>query len=171
MTFMNQFIASGGARAARRAATAALFATAALGLVACSGDSGGGAKDAGSGKDEVKTQADQELEHRKCLREHGVDIPEPKPGEAGTTIELGGKGGEVEKAFKACRDKAVGGGKEMTQAEKDKMVAYARCMRENGVDMPDPKFDTAGMAGMPALEAKDMKKFDKANKACESAGR
>ncbi|MFD4764762.1 hypothetical protein [Streptomyces niveus] len=176
MTFMNQFITSGGARTARstarRAATAALFATAALGLVACSGDSGGGAKDAGSGKDEVKTRADQELEHRKCLRENGVDIPEPKPGEAGTTIELGGKGGEVEKAFKACKDKAVGGGdQELTQAEKDKMLAYARCMRENGMDMPDPKFDTAGMAGMPAMEAKDMKKFEKANAACESVGR
>lgn len=172
MTFMNQFIASSGARTARRAATAVLFATAALGLVACSGDSGGGAKDAGSGKDEVKTQADQELEHRKCLREHGVDIPETKPGDAGNTVEIGGKGGEVEKAFKACKDKAVGGGKdELTQAEKDKMVAYARCMRENGVDMPDPKFDTAGMAGMPAMETKDMKKFEKANAACESAGR
>lgn len=173
MTSMNQFTASGSpARTARRAAAAALFAALSLGLVACSGDSGGGAKDAGSGGSGAKTEADKALEHRECLREHGVDIPEPKPGEAGTTVELGAKGGKVEKAFKACRSKAAGGGaEELTQAEKDKMIAYARCMRENGIDMPDPKFEGAGMAGVPALEAKDMKKFEKANTACEGAGR
>ncbi|MFD3819674.1 hypothetical protein ACFWRZ_31815 [Streptomyces rubiginosohelvolus] len=156
------------------AAACALAAALALTATACSGN-GGGTKDGGSASDSKKTKEDQALEHRKCLREQGLDIPEPKPGEngMGVTIDGGSMGKEkMEKAFKACEDKAVGGGpKELTQAEKDKMVAYARCMRQNGFDMPDPKFDGGAMQAAPALKQKDMKKFEKANKACESAGR
>ncbi|MFF8913655.1 hypothetical protein ACF08M_10100 [Streptomyces sp. NPDC015032] len=148
-----------------------------LSATACSGDGGGsgsGTKSGGSASGTKKTNEDQALEHRKCLREHGLDVAEPKPGEdsRGITIGNGGKSKtEMEKAFKACQDKAVGGGpKELTQAEKDKMLAFARCMRKNGIDMPDPKFD-GGMAQAPAVQQKDMKKFEKANAACESAGR
>ncbi|MGW8486714.1 hypothetical protein [Streptomyces sp. NPDC055886] len=162
------------ARGRSLAAACALAAALTLTATACSGD-GGGTKDGGSASDSKKTKEDQALEHRKCLREQGLDIPEPKPGEngMGVTIDGGSMGKEkMEKAFKACEDKAVGGGpKELTQAEKDKAVAYARCMRQNGFDMPDPKFDGGAMQAAPALKSKDMKKFEKANKACESAGR
>ncbi|MET8843913.1 hypothetical protein ABZW67_27935 [Streptomyces rubiginosohelvolus] len=174
---MNQTLSRRTASRARGrslAAACALAAALALTATACSGD-GGGTKGGGSASDSKKTKEDQALEHRKCLREQGLDIPEPKPGEngMGVTIDGGSMGKEkMEKAFKACEDKAVGGGpKEMTQAEKDKMVAYARCMRQNGFDMPDPKFDGGAMQAAPALKQKDMKKFEKANKACESAGR
>ncbi|MFB8037240.1 hypothetical protein ACFC5Z_30760 [Streptomyces sp. NPDC056004] len=147
-----------------------------LSATACSGDGGGsgsGTKSGGSASGTRKTDEDQALEHRKCLREHGLDVAEPKPGEdgRGMTIKGGGKSKkEMEKAFKACQDKSVGGPKEITQAQKDKMLAFARCMRKNGIDMPDPKFE-GGMAQAPALQQKDMKKFEKANAACESAGR
>ncbi|PSK70677.1 hypothetical protein C6W96_20885 [Streptomyces sp. CS149] len=156
------------------AAACALAVALTLTATACSGD-GGGTKDGGSASGGKKTKEDQALEHRKCLREQGLDIPEPKPGQdgMGLTIDGGSMSKEkMEKAFKACEDKAVGGGpKELSQAEKDKMVAYARCMRQNGFDMPDPKFDGGAMQAAPALKSKDMKKFEKANKACESAGR
>ncbi|MFG2624486.1 hypothetical protein [Streptomyces sp. NPDC048473] len=163
----------------RGVAAACLIATAVvLSATACSGDGGGngsGTKSGGSASDDRKTEEDQALEHRKCLREQGLDIPEPKPGENshGITINGGGKSKkEMEKAFKACQDKAVGGGpKELTQAEKDKAVAFARCMRKNGFDMPDPKFDGGAMQAAPAMKPKDMKKFEKANAACESVGR
>ncbi|MBK5993588.1 hypothetical protein JHN53_18460 [Streptomyces sp. MBT58] len=162
------------ARQRGMAAACLLAATVVLSATACSGD-GGGTKSGGSASDTRKTKEDQALEHRKCLREQGLEIPEPKPGEAGVGITLDGGGmsrQEVEKAFKACQDKAVGGGpKELTQAEKDKMVAFARCMRKNGFDMPDPKFDGGAMQAAPALKAEDMKKFEKAGKACESVGR
>ncbi|MEU2667791.1 hypothetical protein ABZ622_02820 [Streptomyces sp. NPDC007164] len=146
-----------------------------LSATACSGDgSGSGTKSGGSASGSKKSDEDQALEHRKCLREHGLDVAEPKPGEdsRGITINGGGKSRtEMEKAFKACQDKSVGGGpKELTQTEKDRMLAFARCMRKNGIDMPDPKFD-GGMAQAPAMQQKDMKKFEKANAACESAGR
>lgn len=162
------------ARQRGTAAACLLAATVVLSATACSGDAGG-TKSGGSASDTKKTKEDQALEHRKCLREQGLKIPEPKPGEAGVGITLDGGGmsrKEMEKAFKACQDKAVGGGpKELTQAEKDKMVAFARCMRKNGFDMPDPKFDGGAMQAAPALKAEDMKKFEKANKACESVGR
>ncbi|MGW5065700.1 hypothetical protein ACWEQJ_06195 [Streptomyces cyaneofuscatus] len=156
------------------AAACLLATTVALSATACSGD-GGGTKSGGSSSGSKKTEEDQALEHRKCLREQGLDIPEPKPGEngMGVTIDGGSKSQkEMEKAFKACQDKAVGGGpKELSQAEKDKMVAFARCMRKNGFDMPDPKFDGGMAQAMPALKGSEMKKFEKANKACESVGR
>lgn len=44
-------------------------------------------------------------------------------------------------------------------------------MRENGIDMPDPTFEGGAMQAAPMVEEKDMKKFEKANKTCESAGR
>ncbi|MFZ4264239.1 hypothetical protein [Streptomyces arboris] len=160
------------------AAACLLTATVVLSATACSGDGGDGTKDGGSAsatKNTEKTKEDQALEHRKCLREQGLNIPEPKPGEngMGVTIDGGSKGQkEMEKAFKACQDKAVGGGpKELTQAEKDKMVAFARCMRKNGFDMPDPKFEGGMAQAMPAMKPQEMKKFEKANKACESVGR
>lgn len=168
-------------RAQSRSVVAACLMAAAvvLSATACSSDGGGsGTKNGGSASDTKKTDTkktdeDQALEHRKCLREHGLDVPEPKPGEdgRGMTINGGGKSKEtMEKAFKACQDKAAGGGiKEITQAEKDKMLAFARCMRKNGIDMPDPKFE-GGMAQAPSIQQKDMKKFEKANAACESAG-
>ncbi|MFD4860984.1 hypothetical protein [Streptomyces atratus] len=153
-----------------------------LSATACSGDGGGsgsgsGTKSGGSASGTKKTDEDQALEHRKCLREHGLDVAEPKPGEdgRGMTINGGGKSKqEMEKALKACQDKSVGGSKEITQAQKDKMLAFARCMRKNGIDMPDPKFE-GGIAQAPSIQQKDMKKemkkFEKANAACESAGR
>ncbi|MFI1223058.1 MULTISPECIES: hypothetical protein [unclassified Streptomyces] len=163
----------GRSRGRSLAAACALAAALALTATACSG--GGGTKDGGSASDSEKTKEDQALEHRKCLRDQGLDIPEPKPGQDGVGITIDGGSmdkKEMEKAFKACEDKAVGGGpKELTQAEKDKMVAFARCMRKNGFDMPDPKFDGGAMQAAPALKQKDMKKFEKANKACESVGR
>ncbi|MFK4206578.1 hypothetical protein [Streptomyces sp. NPDC030920] len=147
-----------------------------LSATACSGDgNGSGSKGGGSASGNKKTEEDQALEHRKCLREQGLDVAEPKPGEDGRGITIGGGGKsrkEMEKAFKACQDKGVGGGpKELTQAEKDKAVAFARCMRKNGFDMPDPKFDGGAMQAAPMMKPKDMKKFEKANAACESVGR
>lgn len=157
-------------------AAAVSIAALALLTTACTAD-GGGKKDAASESvsDEGK-KADQALEHRKCLREQGLDVPEPKPGEEGVGLTIGGDGmskEKMEKAFKACQGKGGAGmGKEPTQAEKDKMIKYAQCMRKNGFDMPDPTFGEGGMtAARPIPQGEQAKKFEKANKACESVSR
>ncbi|MDV5147551.1 hypothetical protein R1T08_26095 [Streptomyces sp. SBC-4] len=141
---------------------------------ACTADDGGKGGGGESVSDEVK-QADQALEHRKCLREQGLDVPEPKPGEQGVGLTIGGDGmskEKMEKAFKACQGKGGAAmGKEPTQAEKDKMIKYAQCMRKNGFDMPDPEFGGGMTAARPMPQGAEAKKFEKANKACESVSR
>ncbi|MFJ9829204.1 hypothetical protein ACIRSU_33230 [Streptomyces sp. NPDC101160] len=166
-------------RIGRAAAAGSLAAALALLATACSG-SGPAGKDGGggSGSEEGK-KADQAFEHRKCLREHGLDVPEPKPGEKGVGLTIGGDGvskEKMEQAFKACQSKAGDGagsgfGKGPTQADKDKALAFARCMRENGFNMPDPKFDGGGMQAMPIPQGAEKQKFDKAAKACEGVAR
>ncbi|MEU9706439.1 hypothetical protein [Streptomyces sp. NPDC047981] len=154
-------------------AAAATLATLCLLATACT--AGGGDKAGGETVSEEGKKADQALEHRKCLREQGLDVPEPKPGEEGVGLTIGGglSKEELEKAFKACRDKGEAGiGKELTQADKDKMIKYAQCMRKNGFDMPDPTFGESGVtAAQPLPQGEEMKKFEKANKACESVSR
>ncbi|MER5966632.1 hypothetical protein [Streptomyces sp. NPDC002057] len=165
-------------RITRTAAAPVLAAALALLATACSGSdtssSGSGRNDGGVSEEGKK--ADQAFEHRKCLREQGLDVPEPKPGEQGVGLTIGGDGmskEKMEKAFKACQGKAAaaGFGKEPTQADKDKALAFAKCMRENGFNMPDPKFDGGAQAAMPIPQGAEKQKFDKANKACESVNR
>ncbi|MFF8836208.1 hypothetical protein [Streptomyces sp. NPDC015130] len=156
-------------------AAAAALAALCLLTTACTAD-GGGAKDGGEGVSDEVEQADQALEHRKCLREQGLDVPEPKPGEQGVGLTIGGDGmskEKMEKAFKACQGKGGAGlGKEPTQAEKDKMIKYAQCMRKNGFDMPDPEFGGGGMtAARPVPQGAEAKKFEKADKACAGVAR
>lgn len=161
-------------RIIRTAAAPCLAAALALLATACSG-SDTGAKDSGSASEEGK-KADQAFEHRKCLREQGLDVPEPKPGEEGVGLTIGGDGmskEKMEKAFKACADKAGGSGfgKEPTQADKDRALAYAKCMRENGFNMPDPKFDGSAQQALPIPQGAEKQKFEKAMKACEGVAR
>ncbi|WP_219517225.1 hypothetical protein [Nonomuraea ceibae] len=88
--------------------------------------------------------ADPEEQGRKfaaCMREHGVDMPDPEPG--GNVRVLGkaqaGKA-EFEKAMAACRSLAPFKDRgELTPEDEERMRAYAKCMRDNGVDMPDPE--------------------------------
>lgn len=158
----------------RVAAAGSLAAVLALSAAACSGSTPGGGDDGGVSEEGKK--ADQAFEHRKCLREHGLDVPEPKPGEKGVGLTVGGDGmskEKIEQAFKACQGKAGGAGlgKEPTQADKDKALAYARCMRENGFNMPDPKFEGGAQQALPIPQGAEMQKFEKAAKACEGVAR
>ncbi|MFI1712569.1 hypothetical protein [Streptomyces litmocidini] len=156
-----------------RTAAPSLAAALALFATACSGSAAGGDD---RGANEEGKKADQAFEHRKCLREQGLDVPEPKPGENGVGLTISGDGmskEKMEKAFKACASKAGGAGlgKEPTQADKDKALAYAKCMRENGFDMPDPKFDGGAQQALPMPQGAQKEKFEKAAKACEGAAR
>ncbi|MFF5976851.1 hypothetical protein ACFY7C_35645 [Streptomyces sp. NPDC012769] len=165
-------------RITRAAAAASLAAALSLLATACSGSdpgsSGSGTKDGGVTEEGKK--ADQAFEHRKCLREQGLDVPEPKPGEKGVGLTIGGDGmskEKMEKAFKACQSKSGGSGfgKEPTQADKDKALAYAKCMRENGFNMPDPSFDGGAQKAMPMPQGAEKDKMEKAAKACEGVVR
>ncbi|GAA2985438.1 hypothetical protein GCM10017559_01230 [Streptosporangium longisporum] len=74
------------------------------------------------------------------MRENGIDMADPEPG-GPARIHVGGKDkGAVEKAHKAC-SKYMGGGEGAARVDPeahDRLLAFAKCMREHGVDMADP---------------------------------
>jgi hypothetical protein len=127
----------------------AVAAALALGACGSSGDDSGGTS--GSRQDKAFQGA---LKFAKCMREHGIDMPDPqRTGNGAIKQTINGKPGSraaMEAAQKACQKyMQIGGGKAPSAAEqakvKDAMLAYAKCMRDNGVDMPDPKFSGGGV--------------------------
>ncbi len=105
-----------------------------------------------AGPAEEQDLEEQALEFAECMRDNGVDMPDPQV-EGGRMLFGGGAGGEVdpeiqEQAMEACEDKRPDGGGNFSpedQAEmQDRMLAMAECMRENGYDMPDPDFSGGG---------------------------
>ncbi|WP_116209175.1 hypothetical protein [Streptomyces olivoreticuli] len=139
----------------------ALFATACVGGTENSGKDSSSKGSDSSGKD---NEADAAYKYRDCLRKNGAKVTEPKDEKHAMGIE--GDPEKVKKAMKACADLPGGPGKgEISQADKDKALKFAQCMRKNGIDMPDPKFDGGAMTSQ-RLPENDKGKFEKANKAC-----
>lgn len=123
-----------------------------FGLLACGGgsSSSGGGSASGGGESASSASGDSEgeeaLEFTECLRAHGVEVEDPKPGQ--TNIELGGNGEENDPATKravaACKGKLGDAGQELSAEEgqqfREGWLAFAKCVREHGVDMGDPEF-------------------------------
>lgn len=94
-----------------------------------------------------------------CMRDNGVDMPDPKEdGSGGVMLEAvpGGEAGsaDMEKmnaANEACKKHLPNGGefKPPSPEEQDKMRQQAKCMRDRGYNWPDPKFEGGG-AGRPS---------------------
>ncbi len=125
------------------------------------------------------------LEWAKCMRENGVDVPDPEIGEGGRlTIRPGGAGrrlGDVDSdsfraAMQECGRPLGGAGPpalsdEQREELQETMLEFARCMRENGVDMPDPDFSGQGGGGLfrlggPGVDP-ESPTFRKAQEACQ----
>ena len=108
---------------------------------------------------------ERQLKFAQCMREHGVDMPDPEPdGGPGQLVRIpeGGSKEKTDAALEACKQYMPGGGEPLqlnpTQAEQ--MRKMSRCMRDNGVpDFPDP--DANGritMKGGPGtIEDPDLK--------------
>ncbi|MFH8562918.1 hypothetical protein [Streptomyces sp. NPDC017988] len=156
----------------RSAGIAAGVAALALFTGACSSDgggSGGGGGSAGGNGAGKGADADKAFKERECLREQGLKVPEPKPGQDSRGITIGGDM-NAEKMQAAMRKCGMGGGSKgggVSQADKDEMLKYARCMRENGFNMPDPKFDGGAMQAQPMPKGAEAKKMEKAAEACK----
>ncbi|WP_272473224.1 hypothetical protein [Baekduia alba] len=161
-----------------------LAACATLALAACgSSDENGD----GSGKNGDDKAYDGALKFAKCMREHGVDVPDPERGSDGRiTMKAGGPGkgpapksntfGPDDPKFKvasqSCQKYMVaGGGKAPSPAEQakrnDAFIGYARCMRSKGIDFPDPQISGNGVKMMLGRGVRpDSPKFKAADKAC-----
>lgn len=160
-------------------------------LVGCSGDddsdeavpSAGGDNASGDEGAEPAGDSEQELlDWVECMRDQGVDIPDPEVDADGNLgfpegiqITGDGSGASPEEAQAECGDipegaARGGGGERMDQSElEDTVLEYAQCMRDNGVDMPDPEIDggrvTMGGPGS-GLDQNDPA-FQEAQEACQ----
>lgn len=147
----------------RDLAIALAVALCAAALAAC-----GGGDATGSGSRASDEEA--ALEFAACMRAHGVEVEDPKAGESlviGDTADPATK-----KALGACDAKLGSLRQELSPEEgeefKEGWLAFAKCMRGQGIDMGDPTFlgpgkvhlDIAGLdTSSPAFEA--------AREACE----
>jgi hypothetical protein len=164
-------------------------AAAVLTLAACGAN--GNADPSASHEDKA---FDGALKYARCMRDHGVDMPDPQrdagggillksgrrgpqKGEKGTTggpLNDHGPQGDpkFQAAQKAC-DKYLqeGGGPAMSPAEqaktRDAFVAYARCMRGKAINMPDPEVTAHGIRmGLGPGNDPNSTRFKAADTAC-----
>lgn len=150
---------------------AALFATLALALTACGSDGKGGVAtlegDAAARASASPSVTDEEAlqAFAECMRDNGVeDFEDPQLDDQGRIMfGAGSAAGDGQPpsdedrdvmmaAMEACRDllpQGTGDGPPAMSAEdqaafQDAMLEYAQCMRDEGIDMPDPDFSAGG---------------------------
>lgn len=138
------------------------------------------------------------LDYTQCMRDEGIDMPDPEfagDGSGGGVVVAqdasGSEGGpmidfdseEFQAAEEVCRpimDEAIGSieiDPEQQAEMREQMLEYAECMREQGVDFPDPEFSDNGSVtmtmgdpdGEEPSEA-DRKKMEEASEACAVDG-
>ena len=148
-------LASTPPRAGRRRRVAqALAAVCLLGAVAACTPAKGtllpGAGGATSGAPSASSSAlapeDAMLAWAQCMRDHGVDVPDPTDGH----YRLGDPGSvtpeQGEAADDACEPwqrmaESGAGTTPLTAEQKQSFLDHAQCMRDRGWDMPDPTFE------------------------------
>lgn len=148
------------------ARVAGLLLSTALALSGC-GAAGGAADDGGAGTDGsgaftggdgAAGNAEREemaLRFAECLREHGVDVDDPQPGQ-GLRLTFGPDTDRqvVDAAMEACRKyspQGTGAGSNPEMAARAQ--AFAECMRENGVAaFEDPAPGAPGLTINPQVQ-------------------
>jgi hypothetical protein len=132
-------------------AAALTACAAALTMAACGGSGSPSPADA-----QAKREAAQ-LQFARCMRQHGVNVPDPKPGPDGGPglVRVGGKGKDgpspqvFERANAACRKYMQAAAPKLSPAQqaelRDQALEFAQCMRSHGVDMPDPQVGNGGL--------------------------
>jgi hypothetical protein len=212
-----------GARMGARRATVIIAVCAALAITGC----GGGAKqkvaslakasssssDSSSSSGDGKAFGDALVDYTRCLRDHGLDVPDPTynsdggsagngqlntangPGVGGGAV-IAGPGGSValpspddpafQAADKECKPILDAAAQDLPKPSpeeqakaRDQALAFAQCMREHGIDMPDPTFtDDGGISiavpsdAAPSGDPRDAtvpQAFQDASKACSQA--
>ena len=171
----------------------ALLAAVASGCGSSGGDDGVAALDTGASaaaSSDSTTPGDAEqdpqeaaLEWARCMREHGVDVPDPEVGSggrvtvrrrAGTRIDASNE--KFQAAVEECGTPLGNARPQLTEEQREQlqetMLKFAKCMREHGVDMPDPDFSGGGglfRVGGPGRGGvnPDDPDFQKAQEACQ----
>jgi hypothetical protein len=154
----------------------------ALAVAACGGgDKRGGVASLGDGKATTTTSPSCSsglkqgaLAYARCLRQHGIDMPDPKIDAAGRVAQqmpsgVGPDAPKFKAANEACKQYLPNGGEpeKPDPQTQQQMLAYARCMRQHGINIPDPKpGEGIGVDGSQGVNPEDPK-FKAADQACE----
>lgn len=146
----------------------------ALGVTACGGDDSGG-------RGEAQAAGESEnalLAFARCMREQGVDVPDPQEGRLAIRPRRGSRPSESERrefedADSECRHLLADvRPPELSQDDRaalqDSLLAFARCMRKQGVEVPDPDFsgDRGAFRVGPGGVNPDDPDFEEAQEAC-----
>ena len=146
----------------------------------------------------VEDPSEGPLQFAKCMREHGIDMPDPTVDDnGGVMVQIGGPGQEpgealdreeLDAANKDCQQFLERAGTfEPPSAEDQKKMQeqaleFSKCMREHGIDMPDPQFSTDGGGFNVSIGSEDgaasdepmidfnSDEFEAASEACGQAG-
>lgn len=109
------------------------------------------------------------LDFAKCMRAHGVDMPDPQANGGGIKLS----GGDADKtkisaAQQACKQYLPNGGEPPTLSPEQVTQArnFAACMRQHGVDFPDP--DASGRFSLGTGISPTDPTFKAASDACKS---
>jgi hypothetical protein len=144
-----------------------------LGPAACGNDP------KSSGKSDQDKFEEAALKHAQCLREHGVQASDPKPGKG---FQVVGKPGDdpnkMKRAEDACQHFLKGIKPPKPSAKQqadmtDRALAFSRCMRAHGItDFPDPQISGDGRMTLklPQGLGPDSPRLQAAQKACASVG-
>lgn len=141
----------------------------AFGLSACgSGNAGSGVASHSSGTASAPSSLspqDAQLKFAQCMRENGVNIPDPVPGQPIRLNDTNVAADKMEAATKTCQRYLQAGGmlNPYDPAVHDAMVKFTECMRQHGVDIPDPAAD--GKMQVPTGVPQD--KLQAAQQACQ----
>jgi hypothetical protein len=138
----------------------------------------GGSGDPAAAADSASNkQLEAALKWARCMRQHGVDVPDPKVGSNGL-VQIGGPGakGKPERtdleASRSCEKFMREGGpaEKPSAAQMKEMqegaLKFARCMREHGIDMPDPTFQGGGVTMKVTSRQTQAPAFKRAERDC-----
>jgi hypothetical protein len=143
--------------ARRRAFGAAAVAVALLVLSACGGTTGGDGVASAEGDADPANNVDTEprdedaqaLVFAECMRDNGVDMPDPGPGQQGFYEAFHGIEGSydratVEQAVDACQDLMPQFAAE-DHGDDEAVLALAECLRDQGLEVPDNLFESGAL--------------------------
>ncbi len=164
-------------------ALATCLAAAALAGCGAAGGSDEGGRAPAAGSDGVQARGgqamiDAQTAMARCMRRQGIDVPDPTPGK-GFERDAGESGIDARRLRvaerkcaryrRAIAEAAPRPSASEQQRNLDLTLRYARCMREQGADVPDPRAggEGGGMAVEVPADAKTNPSFRRAARKCE----
>lgn len=140
---------------------------------------GEGSSSDGQPTTRVDNPGDDALAYSKCMRDNGVeDFPDPQIGDDGNVVVLNPKSQDSDSpsALQECEPLLTGGSfdapDEASVAQMlEQELEFAKCMRDQGIDFPDPEMREDGSVIVPAgADDPSGPAYQAASEACDAAG-